>query len=108
MDHLRRARNRPLQTGRVSRPITLEEVWSFLDGAAFDLSQVTNRLELGEEGPALTYAVRPYPSAGACYELELYLAVDKCEGLERGFYHYDAGEHALVPIEVLSTQLEAA
>ena len=46
------------------------------------------------------HAVRPYPSAGASYELELYLAVDKCEGLARGFYHYDAGAHALVPIGV--------
>ena len=34
------------------------------------------------------------------YELELYLAVDNCEGLARGFYHYDAGAHALVPIDV--------
>ena len=39
----------------------------------------------------VAYTVRPYPSAGAGYELELYLAVDKCEGLARGFYHYDAG-----------------
>jgi SagB-type dehydrogenase family enzyme len=89
------------------RPITLEELSRFLDGTALVLSQVTNRLELGEDGPSVTYAVRPYPSAGACYELELYLTVDKCEGLARGFYHYDAGEHALVPIEVPSSELDA-
>ncbi len=55
----------------------------------------------------VAYAVRPYPSAGASYELELYLAVDRCEGLARGFYHYDAGGHALVPIGTRAQELEA-
>ena len=54
-----------------------------------------------------TYAARPYPSGGGSYELELYLAVDKCEGLARGFYHYDAGGHALVPIGVRAHELDA-
>ena len=40
-----------------------------------------SRLDLGDGGPVVAYAVRPYPSAGGSYELELYLAVDKCEGL---------------------------
>jgi len=55
----------------------------------------------------VTYAVRPYPSAGASYELELYLAVDKCEGLVPGFYHYDAGVHALVLIGARTQEFEA-
>ncbi|GAA3535385.1 hypothetical protein GCM10022222_18740 [Amycolatopsis ultiminotia] len=38
---------------------------------------------------------RPYPCGGAGYELELYLTVRRCAGLEPGIYHYDAGEHAL-------------
>ena len=46
----------------------------------------------------VAYAARPYPSGGSAYELELYLAVANCEGLARGFYHYDADRHALVPI----------
>jgi SagB-type dehydrogenase family enzyme len=44
--------------------------------------------------------MRPYPSGGGSYELELYLAVDNCAGLGRGFFHYDAGEHALVAVDV--------
>ena len=44
--------------------------------------------------PQVGYATRPYPSAGASYELELYLAVDHCDGLDRGFYHHDAGTHS--------------
>ena len=39
--------------------------------------------------------------------MELYLAVDKCEGLARGFYHYDADRHALTPIEVCPQDLDA-
>jgi hypothetical protein len=65
------------------------------------------RLEFGDSGSVVTDTVRPYPSAGGCYELELYLAVDKCEGLARGLYHYDAGGHALVPIGVRRNELEA-
>ncbi|HEX6358962.1 SagB family peptide dehydrogenase, partial [Actinophytocola sp.] len=38
---------------------------------------------------------RPYPSAGGLYELELYLTVDRCDGLPRGIYHYDPNDHAL-------------
>ena len=56
--------------------------------------------------------MRSYPSGGASYELELYLAVDACEGLPRGFYHYDAGGHTLTPIDVrpgaLDTMLNGA
>ena len=86
-------------------PITLVELSRLLDGTARVLSQSTSRL--GERGPTVAYAARPYPSAGACYELELYLAVDHCEGLARGLYHYDAGRHALVPIGTRTQEFEA-
>jgi SagB-type dehydrogenase family enzyme len=89
------------------RPITLAELARFLDGAARVLSELQTPPDPEGGGPVLTYTVRPYPSAGASYELELYLAVDKCEGLPRGFYHYDAGGHALVPIDVRAPEFEA-
>ncbi len=38
---------------------------------------------------------RPYPSGGATYDLELYLTVERCDGLEPGLYHYDPDRHAL-------------
>jgi SagB-type dehydrogenase family enzyme len=84
------------------RPITLAEVAQFLDGTARVLSRSNTKLELDGD-----HTVRPYPSAGADYELELYLAVNLCEGLTRGFYHYDAGAHALAPIGVPANELEA-
>ena len=89
------------------RPITLAELARFLDSTARVQSELKTTLDQSGSGPELGYTVRPYPSGGASYELELYLGVDKCEGVPRGFYHYDAGAHALVPIEVRGNQLDA-
>ena len=89
------------------QPITLAELSQFLDRTARVQSRWKSGLDLGDGGPIVTYAARPYPSGGGCYELELYLAVDKCEGLSRGFYHYDAGGHALVQIGVRPHEFEA-
>jgi SagB-type dehydrogenase family enzyme len=89
------------------RPITLAEISQFLDGTSRVQSRWQSTLDTGDGGPVVAYAARPYPSGGASYELELYLAVDKCEGLARGFYHYEAGGHALVPINVRTQELEA-
>jgi SagB-type dehydrogenase family enzyme len=85
------------------RPITLPELSQFLDGTARVLSRSNATLDLDDGG----HTVRPYPSAGAAYELELYLAVNLCEGLERGFYHYDSGAHGLAPIGGATNELEA-
>jgi SagB-type dehydrogenase family enzyme len=85
------------------QPITLAELAQFLDTTARILSTSKAQPGLDDGG----HTVRPYPSAGASYELELYLAVDKCAGLARGFYHYDAGAHALVPIGVAASDLDA-
>ena len=90
-----------------AHPITLAELAQFLDGAARIQGEFTSTLDHGDGSPELTYTVRPYPSGGASYELELYLAVDACDSLPRGFYHYDAGSHALVPIDVRAGTLDA-
>jgi SagB-type dehydrogenase family enzyme len=93
------------------QPITLGELAQFLDGSARVLSRWESPLDPdgGDDGggPMLDYTGRPYPSAGSAYELELYLAVANCEGLARGFYHYDAGAHALVAIAVQPHYLDA-
>jgi SagB-type dehydrogenase family enzyme len=87
-----------------TRAISIDELSRFLENTARVLSKWTTSIE---GGPSVTYTVRPYPCAGAGYELELYLAVDKCNGVARGFYHYDAGGHALVPIGARTPDLEA-
>ncbi|TWC06227.1 SagB-type dehydrogenase family enzyme [Bradyrhizobium macuxiense] len=87
-------------------PVTLAELAQFLDTTARVLSEWKNGANF-DGGPEVTYSARPYPSAGSAYELELYLAVSNCEGLARGFYHYDAGAHALVAIDASAQQLQA-
>jgi SagB-type dehydrogenase family enzyme len=87
------------------RPITLAELSWFLDGTARVVAR--SRSRVGDGGPVVAYAARPYPAGGAAYELELYLGVDQCDGLARGFYHYDAGGHALMTIGARTHELEA-
>jgi SagB-type dehydrogenase family enzyme len=38
---------------------------------------------------------RPYPSGGSIHELETYLMVSECEGIEPGLWRYVADRHAL-------------
>jgi SagB-type dehydrogenase family enzyme len=89
------------------RPITIAELAKFLHRAARVQWKWTTPLDFGDGslGPEIDYSRRPYPSAGASYELELYLAVANCEGLEKGFYHYDADRHAVVSIQVRAQEL---
>jgi SagB-type dehydrogenase family enzyme len=89
------------------RPITLAELSRLLESTARVQSTFQTPFNPDGSGPMLTSTVRPYPSGGSSYELELYLAIHKCKGLERGFYHYDAGGHALVPIGVRDKDLES-
>ncbi|MET8145099.1 SagB family peptide dehydrogenase [Sphaerisporangium sp. NPDC005288] len=50
--------------------------------------------------PGMPYEAssRPYPAGGAAYELELYLTVARCEGLDAGVYHYDPLGHRLAAL----------
>ena len=89
------------------QPITLAELSRFLGGTARVRAKWNGKLDFGDDSPDIEYTTRPYPSAGSAYELEFYLAVNNCEGLARGFYHYDADLHALVPIEVRTHELVA-
>jgi SagB-type dehydrogenase family enzyme len=89
-------------------PISLAELSQFLDGTARVQSEWTTAFDADEGGGlSIAYTRRPYPSGGSSYPLELYLAVNKCEGLDRGFYFYDAGEHTLAPIDVRARELDA-
>jgi SagB-type dehydrogenase family enzyme len=89
------------------QPITLAELAQFLDATARVQSKWKSGIDLEEGAPVVEYASRPYPSGGSAYELELYLAVANCDGLARGFYHYDADRNALVPITVPAPELDA-
>jgi len=61
------------------------------------------------DGTAQGRSDRPYPSAGACYPLEAYVAVERCRGLPAGFWHYHPQHHALhrvdTPVEPVQALL---
>ncbi|MEU1662998.1 SagB family peptide dehydrogenase [Streptomyces sparsogenes] len=76
-------------------PLTIEQLAEFLYRAARVRTLLGARPE--DDRP---YAItsRPYPSAGSACELELYAAVHRCHGLDRGLYHYDPLGHALTAL----------
>ncbi|NTX65589.1 SagB family peptide dehydrogenase [Myxococcus sp. CA051A] len=79
-------------------PISLEQLGELLYRAARTRRVLsTEHGELGE---------RPYPGGGALYELELYLVVDRCEGLESGLYQYRSGQHELCKLTPRTQQVE--
>jgi SagB-type dehydrogenase family enzyme len=88
-------------------PVTLAELAAVLQTAARIRAIWTDRDDMDHDDPEVSYASRPYPSGGSSYPLELYLAVNNCDGLARGFYHYDADKHTLTPIEVNPHELDA-
>jgi SagB-type dehydrogenase family enzyme len=83
-------------------PITAAQLGDLLYRTARVRSLITAALG-GQDPPDVPargtpYSNRPYPSGGACYELELYLTVGSCTGLANGVYHYDPLGHRLEPV----------
>ena len=73
-------------------PITIEQLGIFL----YRTARVRTVMK-HDDGQANRYdqSNRPYPNGGAMYELELYVTVRCCTGLEQGIYYYDPRAHAL-------------
>jgi SagB-type dehydrogenase family enzyme len=73
-------------------PISVRQLGELLYRAAR-----VRRIVEADPARGIHYATssRPYPSGGACYELELYPVVNHCDGLEPGLYHYDPLAHVL-------------
>jgi oxazoline/thiazoline dehydrogenase len=70
-----------------ANPMTLQQLGEFL----YRTARVTGY----RQGENLTLTRRVYPSGGAVYELEIYLAVQACDGIEAGLYHYSPDAHDL-------------
>jgi SagB-type dehydrogenase family enzyme len=76
-------------------PITLEQVAEFL----YRVARVKSFFQIDESAGMLYESTRrTYPSGGATYDLEFYLTVRSCAGLDPGVYHYDPFEHELTLI----------
>ena len=88
-------------------PITLEQFGQLLDRVARIRERMTVPVRNGL-GRQTDFEItrRIYPNGGASYELELYPVVDRCDGLESGMYHYDAGSHELVRLRERTPEVE--
>jgi SagB-type dehydrogenase family enzyme len=75
-------------------PITLAQLGSFLHHVARVRAVLPPDPGAGRAYEAVS---GPCPGGGGLHELELYLTVSRCAGLEPGFYHYAAGAHVLEP-----------
>ena len=71
--------------------ISADQVGEFL----YRVARVRSPKSLAGKGEAPGPTDRPYPNAGACYELEVYLLVERCNGLSSGLYHYRPDSHEL-------------
>ena len=75
-------------------PITLEKLGGFLHHVARIRAVAPPDPDAGRFCETVSGSC---PGGGSLHELELYLTVSRCAGLEPGFYHYAAGTHALEP-----------
>ncbi|HSS50076.1 MAG TPA: SagB family peptide dehydrogenase [Thermoanaerobaculia bacterium] len=78
-------------------PISCEQLGELL----YRVARVTGTSDTGECGVAR----RVYPAGGAIYELEVYLAVGACRGLDPGLYHYRPLAHELERVSGSLTEL---
>ena len=78
--------------GYGDEPITVDRLGELLYRAA----RVRRVIPADPQSPtAYDIVDRPYPAGGSTGELELYLSVARCGGLEPGVYRYDAAAHRL-------------
>lgn len=83
------------------QPITVMQLGEFLYRTA-RIRALTRTAEQGYER-----SNRPYPSSGACYELELYVIANACAGLPSGLFYYCPKEHQLYRVAGQTREVEA-
>lgn len=79
-------------------PIDLQQLSDLL----FRVARTTGKVEADPQ----SIITRPYPSGGSIHELQFYLAVWHCKGLERGLYRYIGETHSLLPCGGSAKQME--
>ena len=84
-------------------PLTVEQVGEFL----YRCARIRKLMDaIPEKALYSQVSNRPYAGGGAIYELELYLTVNRCRGLENGMYHYCPKDHDLTRISGFNENLE--
>jgi SagB-type dehydrogenase family enzyme len=87
------------------RPISAHQLGEFL----YRVGRVSDYWQVPIPGPGSgtkSFVAKPYPSGGASYELELYTAVQQCDGVQPGLYHYAGDEHRLALASGLCRELD--
>ncbi len=79
-------------------PISRDQLGEFLYRVARVRSRGHLLVPAKGQPVAMETTSRPFPNGGAAYELEFYLTVSECDGLEPGIYHYDPEQHHLVRV----------
>ncbi len=103
-----------VQTQRVSvrqydeeNPISVAQLGHFLFRCARVMSKSSMTVQgLDQQETGMEFSRRPYPNGGASYELELYLTVANCAGLQPGLYHYDPDKHSLTRLRDMDGELQ--
>ena len=81
-----------------AEPMTARQLGEFLYRVARVTGTSEEELITPYGSVRMEISFRPYPTAGALSELEVYAVVQACSGLDPGLYHYDPLGHRLAPV----------
>jgi SagB-type dehydrogenase family enzyme len=77
------------------RPVTAQQIGEFLFRVARTKDYQQSLVPNETDPVQMDFASRPYPSGGGLYEIEFYLVIQKCRGIDPGLYHYATDRHVL-------------
>jgi len=88
-------------------PISIQQLGEFL----YRVDRVSDFQKTAISTPQgylqMDLSFRPYPSGGGLYEMELYVAINRCKGLAPGLYYYDPERHCLIRVSGMTADVEA-
>jgi SagB-type dehydrogenase family enzyme len=87
------------------KPVQVATLSEFLYRSARNTGLSTQPMKNGAEGE-FGRITRPYPGAGGCHPLEVYIVAHNCGGLARGLYRYEPTGHGLVALAADSSRLD--
>ena len=93
------ARRRSIREFDATCPITDRQLGEFLFRVARAIDYRNAEVSTPNGPVRQDFAARPYPAGGGLYELELYAAVQACDLLPAGLYHYDPSGHRLIRLQ---------
>lgn len=89
-----------------AEPISARQLGEFLYRVARVTQSWTAEVPAPGGAVTLNFAARPFPAAGALYELDFYLTIRSSAGLSPGLYYYDGREHRLGQMREMDRDVE--